>query len=93
VALDHALVVVAHERDQVFDVVIGLDPPSSGAGAAGEHRMVVDASLREQLSPDRFGEAEVRRLVAVQVADLRRTDFKMRTRRASQGPPRLPATK
>jgi hypothetical protein len=55
VALDHALVVEAHERDHVFDVVVGLDPPSSEAGAAGEHGVVVDASLLKQLSPDPFG--------------------------------------
>jgi hypothetical protein len=47
VALDDALAVEADECDHVVDVVVGLDPPRSEAGAAWEHRMVVDASLLE----------------------------------------------
>jgi hypothetical protein len=75
VALDHAVVVEPHECDDVLDVLVGLDAPRPEAGASLEHGVVVDAPLLEQLSPDRLREPEVRSVVAVQVADLARTDL------------------
>jgi hypothetical protein len=73
--MDHALVVEAHKCDHVGDVVVGLDPPSSEARATGEDGVVVNAPLPEQLIPDRLREPEVRRVVAVQMADLASTDL------------------
>ena len=64
------LVVEAHERDHLRDVLVGLDPAGAEARRSGEDRVVVDPPLLEQGVPDVLREAEVGRVVAVQVADL-----------------------
>jgi hypothetical protein len=64
-----------HEGDDVLDVLVGLYAPRPEAGTPWEHGVVVDAPLLEQLSPNPLREPEVRRVVAVQVADLARTDL------------------
>jgi hypothetical protein len=74
VSVDNALVIEPHECDHVLDIVVGLDLPSSQAGAAWEHGVVIDAPLLEQVSPDRLWEPEMRRAVAVSMADLARPD-------------------
>src|SRR3954447_16810359 len=75
-ARDRALVLLAEQRDHVVDVRVVLDPPRAGTAAVGEDRVVDDAAGREQLVEDVLGEAEVRGVIAVQVADLPAPDAK-----------------
>src|SRR3954452_4919289 len=67
---DRALVVQPQHGDDVADIVVALDPPRGPALLVGEHRVVGDPALVIELLPHGLGEAEVRDMVAVQVADL-----------------------
>src|SRR3954464_9779088 len=75
VALDDALVVQAHQRDDLIRVAVGGDRSRTEARLAREDRVVVDPARVEELLPDVFREAEVRDARAVQVADLARADL------------------
>jgi hypothetical protein len=67
---DNAVVVEPQQRDHVADICLILDPAGAKARLAGEHRVVVDAPLLEQIGPDLFRKAEVGGVVAVEVTDL-----------------------
>ena len=73
-SLDDAVVVEAQQRDHVPDVALVLDRAGGGTRSVGEHGVGSDPALRSQLVPDALREAEVRRVVAVQVADLAPAD-------------------
>src|ERR1700742_757022 len=64
------LVVEAHQRDHVADVVLALDPPRRWALAIGKDRVVDDSPFVVELAPGLAREEEVGGVVAVQVADL-----------------------
>jgi hypothetical protein len=67
---DDALVVQPQQRDHIVDVVLVADPARRGPLRVGEDGVGHDPPLLHQLGPDPLGEGEVRRVVAVQVADL-----------------------
>src|SRR4051812_13124463 len=71
---DRAVVVQPQHGDDVADVVVALDPARGPALLVREHRVVGDAAGVVELLPDGLGEAEVRGVVAVQVADLLAAD-------------------
>jgi hypothetical protein len=70
VAGDRAVVVESQQRDHVAHVGLVGDPARGEARPARKDRVVVDASLGEQLLPHLSGEAEVRGVLTVQVTDL-----------------------
>src|SRR3954447_4776837 len=71
---DRAVVVQPQHGDDVADVVLALDPARGPALLVGKDRVVGDAAGVVELLPDALGEAEVGRVVAVQVADLLAAD-------------------
>src|SRR5690242_13658409 len=73
-AADGAVVVEPHQRDHVADVGVVTDRPRGRSDPAREHGVLDHAPLRVELLPDRLGEGEVGRAVAVQVADLAPAD-------------------
>ena len=88
VARDDPVVVEPQQLDHVEDVVLVLDPARREARLAGEDGVIVDPALLLQLVPDALREAEVRRVVAVQVPDLLAADREDRIRRGCRCPPR-----
>jgi len=70
------VVVEPQERDDVFDVCLARDVTRSRPDLPGEDRMLGDPLLFEQLGPHILREAEVRGVIAVQVADLAPVDRK-----------------
>src|SRR4051794_37661801 len=69
-----ALVVESHERDHVAHVVVLLDPARGRALLVREDRVVDDAAACVEIRPYGLREREVRRVVAVEVADLAAAD-------------------
>ncbi len=66
---DRAVVVQPDQLDHVAHVFVAVDSAGGVAGLAGEDRVIVDASLIEQLLPDLLGEAAMEDAIAVQVPE------------------------
>src|SRR3954454_11707087 len=74
-AVGNAVVVEPHQRDDVFDVGLVLDPARPRPLLAGEHRVIDDSTLLLEGRPRLLLEEEVGGVVAVQVTDLPPTDL------------------
>jgi hypothetical protein len=72
---DDPVVVEAHHRDHVVDVLAGSDRTRGGALAVGEDRMGDDPPGVGELAPGVLGEEQVRGAIGVQVADLAATEL------------------
>ena len=85
-ARHHAVVVEPQQRDHVAHVGLDLDPARAVARLAGEDRVVVDPARRMKLGPDVLRKAEVRDVIAVQMAISRRPTVKPNSLRVPYPP-------
>ncbi len=69
-SLHCAVVVDPQDRDHVADVGLVADPARSPARVVGERRVGADPAGLAQLGGDLPGEAEMGRVIAMEVADL-----------------------
>src|SRR4051794_15044288 len=74
VARDDAVVVESHQLDHVTYIVFIVDPASRHRVLPREDRVIDDAALLAEGDADLLAEAEVRRVIAVQMADLMAVD-------------------
>src|SRR3954469_1944715 len=74
VTRDDAVVVEPHQLDHVADVIVVIDPARRHRVLAGEDRVIDDPPLLTERGADLLAEAEMGRMIAVQVTDLAASD-------------------